>query len=152
MLRIKNKKQKSTPTLTTSKTTLTKVSPLTQLKTPEMPKLSPPSDEPPLAEPLQHKLCPISLFFKKAKHDSDPDFGFDNDDLDDLLLDVETKDDPKPEASDRNELDDMAALTPDIKTNANEFKQDQETDKTFDQNDGDNLMDVKKTDDNNLTE
>ena len=46
----------------------------------------------------------------------------------------------------------MAAFTPDEKTNANEFKQDQVTDKTFDQDNGDNLMHDKKTDDNNLTE
>ena len=118
LLRIKNIKQKSTPTSTPSKSTLSKVSPLTPLKTPEMPKLSPPSDEPPLAELLKYKLHPMSLFFKKAKCDSDPDFGFDNDDLDELLLDVDTKDDPKQEASDRNDLDDMATFTPNKKTNA----------------------------------
>ena len=135
LLRIKSIKQKSTPTSTPSKSTPTKVSPPTPLKTPEMPELSPPSDEPPLVEPLKHKLHPVSLFFKKAKCNYDPDFGFDDDDLDELLLDVETKDDPKQEASDRNDLDDMAAFMPDKKTDADEFKQEQETDETFDQND-----------------
>ena len=62
LLRIKSIKQKDTPTSTPSKSTPTKVSPLTPPKTPEIPKLSPPSDEPPLAEPLKHKLHPISLF------------------------------------------------------------------------------------------
>ena len=68
------------------------------------------------------------------------------------MLDVETKDDPKQEDSDINDLDDMAAFIPDKKTDANEFGQEQETDKTFDQKDGDNLMDDKKMDDDNLTE